>query len=169
MKSGKTRFMILALFLLPLGAPAASVFDSVTAAQPVCYGREYSEVAMKSRPKQTVQKIQAKLEKDTEYKQNILHIEITLKGAKNRFKNYRAMLFCDQNDECFVECDGGSAKLSRLVDGRLQLKNNGFVIEGGCGGEDEEDGVMLPAEPGGDDIFRLSKLPSAFCQKAGRL
>lgn len=159
------RLSIIILFVFPLAASAASVFDKVTGDQPVCYGREYSDAVMKAHPKQTVQKIQAKLEKDTQYNQNILNIEITLKGAKNRYKNYRAMLFCDQNDDCFVECDGGSAKLSMLSDGRLQLTNNGFIIQGGCGDEGEDDGVMLPATPGGDDVFKLTKLPSAFCQK----
>lgn len=146
---------------------AASVFDGVTADQPVCYGREYSAEYLKSRPKQTVQKIMAKLIHDKEYEQNQLSVEITRTGSKNFYKTYRALLICDKDDRCYVECDGGSVNLSMRSDGRLAFKNNGFVIQGGCGGEgDEVEGEFLPATPGGDDQFRLTKLPSAFCQKS---
>lgn len=147
-------------------AASRSVFEKVTPSQPVCYGREYSANTLKARPKQTVQKILAKFSKDPEYNQNILSVEITLKGKKNFYTTFRSILFCDKDDHCYVECDGGSADVSLMDDGRLLLKNNGFAIRGGCGGEDEEDGILLPATPGGDDEFRLTKLPSAFCQKA---
>lgn len=164
----KTSFIVGLLSLISLTATAAthSVFEKVTPAQPVCYGREYSAAYLKGRPKQTVQKILAKFSKDAEYNQNIMTVEITLQGKKNFYITYRSLLFCDKEDHCFVECDGGSANVSLLEDGRLQLKNNGFAIRGGCGGEDEEDGQLLPSVPGGDDVFRMTKLPAAYCQNA---
>ena len=76
------------------------------------------------------------------------------------------MLFCDKDDRCSVECDGGSANVSLQIDGHLILKNNGFAIQGGCGDDSEEDGVLLKPSEGGDDKFKMTKLPSAFCQKA---
>jgi len=144
---------------------ATSVFTDVTPDQPVCYGREYNSSVLKARPLQTVQKIQAKLIKDAEFNQNILSLEITLKGKANLFKNYRSLLFCDKDDYCYVECDGGSANLKIQSDGTLLITNNGFVIQGGCGGEDEEDGILLKRTEGGDDLFKLFKLPKEFCQK----
>lgn len=164
----KTSFVAFAMFLTSIAASAAnpSVFEKVTPTQPICYGREYSAAYLKTRPKQTVQKILAKFSKDAEYNQNIMTVEITLKGKKNFYTTFRSLLFCDKQDHCYVECDGGSADVSLLDDGRLQFKNNSFAIRGGCGGEDEEDGQLLPATPGGDDVFRMTKLPAAFCQNA---
>lgn len=162
----KTLIGLLSLLSQQALAVSPSVFDKVTSEQPVCYGREYSEALLKTRPKQTVQKIQAKFLKDKEYSQNIMTVEITLKGKANFYKTYRSMLFCDKSDRCFVECDGGSASVSLQADGRVVLKNHGFAIQGGCGGEDEEEGILLPPTVGGDDRFTMTRLPSAFCQKA---
>ncbi|WP_413290451.1 hypothetical protein [Bdellovibrio sp. HCB337] len=153
------------LLLVSPSVFAVSVFDKVTPEQPICYGREYSAEYLKSRPKQTVQKILAKFSKDAEYNQNLMTVEITLKGKKHFYKNYRSLLFCDKNDDCYVECDGGSASVSLQQDGRMHFKNNGFAIQGGCGSE-EEDGFLLKPTVGGDDRFRLIKIPSGFCQKA---
>jgi hypothetical protein len=155
------------LFLLSQqGLAAPSVFSDVTADQPVCYGREYNESVLKARPLQTVQKIQAKLSHDAEYNQNIMTVEITLKGKKNLYTNYRSMLFCDKDDHCYVECDGGSVNTKIQSDGTLLIKNNGFVIHGGCGDEGEDiEGILLKRTEGGDDLFKLFRLPKEFCQK----
>ncbi len=161
-------FFILGFLLATSDANAASpsVFEDVTAAQPVCYGREYSEANLKARPKQTVQKILAKLSKNAKYNMNILSVEITLKEKKDYYISYRSTLFCENEDHCYIECDGGSVDLSKQNDGQLSFKNNGFVIRGGCGGDgnDDENGVRLPKVAVGDDEFKLTKLPAAFCQ-----
>jgi len=163
---GKTLIAFLMIVSPSSFAVANSVFDKVTADQPVCYGREYSSTTLKSRSKQTVQKIQAKFSHDPQYNQNIMTVEITLTEKKNFFKNYRSLLFCDKDDRCAVECDGGSVNVSLQPDGRLLVKNNGFAIQGGCSGEEGDEGTILQPTRGGDDQFKLVRLPSAFCQKS---
>lgn len=162
-------FLVLLLWSLGGGSAwaANSVFDEVTAEQPLCYGREYSLADMMAAPRQRVQKIQAKLSKIRRYNnQTVLSLEITLRGAKNTYKNYRSFFNCDAKAHCQIDCDGGSADLRMAGDGRLVIKNNGFVIEGACGGkvDGEEQRQILKAIRGADDYFRLVRLPGEFCQ-----
>jgi len=165
------RIFLVLLLLCFGGGPAAlaakSVFDDVTSGQPICYGREYGLADMAAAPRQRVQKIQAKLSKIKRYNnQTVLSLEITLRGAKNTYKNYRSFFNCDSKAHCQIDCDGGSADLRMAGDGRLVIKNNDFVIEGACGGkvDGEEQRQVLKAFTGADDYFRLVRLPVEFCQ-----
>ncbi|WP_413287931.1 hypothetical protein [Bdellovibrio sp. HCB337] len=155
--------LVLGLLLFSQYALAGDIFAKVTPEQPVCYGREYSTAHLKSAPKQTVQKFQAKLEKNNDGTK-IMSVEVTLKGHKHQFTNYRAYFVCEDNNRCYIECDGGSVQLSKANDGRLAIENNNFVLEGGCDGDGETETRILEAIAGGDDKFLLTELPAPFCQ-----
>lgn len=144
----------------------AEIFAAAEAGVPLCYGREYSTEHLEKHPKQTVRSFRAKLVKDAtdpDYLNQYIEVEAVLKGEKNYNKLYRSFLVCDPaRGECGVECDGGSVKVSGDTEGKLRIENNGFLLEGGCGGE--EDTVVLKPSPGGDDVFQLYKLPAEYCQ-----
>lgn len=158
----KNIILSLAFFTSTSAFGAKTVFSDVTPEQPVCYGREYALSQLTRSPKQTVQKIQVKLSKIKKYDQTVMAIELTLKGQKNTYKNYRAFFDCDKGGDCRIDCDGGSARIQLSREGHLLLTNHGFAIDGTCDGEAEP--VILKATSGGDDLFKLVRLPSAFCQ-----
>ena len=154
--------LIILITMVSSNAFANQVYDQVTEKQPVCYGREYGIDHLKSTPLQKVQKIQVKLEKIDKYNQNNLSVEVTLRGAKNEFINYRAGFVCNAANHCYIECDGGQAVVSMNADGKLVLENRNFVLAGGCGSDEKT--VLLNATQGGDDVFVMSKLPPEMCQ-----
>ena len=136
---------------------------AVTPEQPLCFGREYSASHLRAHPLQTVQLLRAKLSKQAGSEGNFLEVEAVLKGDANRFKLFRQFFVCMDDGTCAVECDGGSVSLAGLRDGGLHLRNNGFVLEGGCDGGGERETVFLGNKRGGDDLFRLSRLPHEYC------
>ena len=135
----------------------------VTAEKPICFGREYSAGHLRAHPLQKVKLLRAKLSKQADTDGNFLEVEAVLKGDANRFKLFRQFFVCMDDGTCAVECDGGSVRLAGLRDGGLTLRNNGFVLEGGCDGDNEKGTVFLDNKPGGDDLFRLSRLPHEYC------
>jgi hypothetical protein len=158
---------ILPLLVLSTQLMAADPFISQKDGELKCFGREYSEAHMDKHPKQNVKQIKLKLEKkDPESNlHGVLSVEATLRGKENTFKTYRAEFIClsEEKDRCLIECDGGSVELKKEGD-RLTLKNKGFVLQGGCGDE-EENFKWLNDEAKGDDIFYTYELRSEFCQK----
>jgi hypothetical protein len=140
----------------------ANAFSGVGDQKPVCYGREYGIDQLKAKPLQTVQKIQAKLEHIDTYNQNLVTLEMTIKGEKNKFTNYRAMFTCQADNTCIMDCDGGSVNMKLSENGSLILENKNFVITGGCGNKGKD--FILKSVVGGDDKFDLVKLPAEFCQ-----
>lgn len=160
--------LLLALsFISPVFALEA-IFDHVTPEQPICYGREYSRSHLESHPQQRVQKIRAKFEAPVfgEDQAQWMSVEVTLRGQENTYVNYRNTFFCADSGQCGIDCDGGSVSLSLMTSGDLLINNHGFVLEGGCGAE-EDDYVYLERTEGGDDIFRLVRLPVDYCQDVG--
>lgn len=166
--------MLLLSALFALTAQAAEpvslteIFAALKAGEPACYGREYSTEHLEKHPKQTVRSFRAKLVKDAtdpDFLNQYIEVEAVLKGEKNYYKLYRSFLVCDPaRGECGVECDGGTIKVSGDKEGKLRIENKGFLLEGGCGGEEESDSVELKPTPNGDDVFQLYKLPTEFCQ-----
>lgn len=170
----KLTFVILAFAAVMVFATLASaqekqnkVFESVTEAQPVCYGKEYSNKHLESRPAQTVKRIRAKFTRIDEYNQHNLLLDLDLKGAENTYTTFRAHMICFSGSECAIECDGGRVSVQLQNDGQLKLQNEGIIVEGGCG-DSQEDGepVTRYIEPtrGGDDVFLMSRLPDTYCQ-----
>ncbi len=163
---------LLALVATSLTANAApkigEVFAGVTHAQPKCYGREYSRAELAKHPKQTVEMIKAKLLKysaDPSMESRGMKIEVRLKGQEGL--NFHAEFSCHEYDGklmCGIDCDGGSVDIAQFDPKTMTLKNNGFVVAGGCG-EDEQT-KFLKALKGGDDLFKLTALPQAFCSDA---
>lgn len=163
-------FSFLAALLLPFPSPAedeipfAELARSVTVEQPACFGREYSAEQLRSRPLQTVRLLRAKLSRQDGSDAAFLEIEAVLKGAKNLHKLWRQFLICADDGVCAVECDGGSVRLAGSADGGLSFHNQRFVLEGGCDGDGEEkETVFLDNKRGGDDLFRLARLPQEYC------
>jgi hypothetical protein len=162
----------LALMALPILTLAedkiaySEVLRHATPEQPICFGREYSAKHLESHPGQLVSLIRAKVVKDptavADY--NYIEINAVLKGEKNFFKLYRAYLVCNAEGECAVECDGGKIKVAGFKDGSLEIRNEGFVLEGGCGAAPKSKAVVLKPTRNGDDVFHLERLPNSFCQ-----
>lgn len=164
---------ILALMALPILTLAedrisySEVLSQASAAQPICFGREFSSAHLDAHPRQLVKEIRAKIVKDptavADY--NYIEINAVLKGEKNFYKLYRAYLVCDAAaGECAVECDGGKIKVAGFKDGSLEIVNEGFLLEGGCGAAPSAKSLVLKPSRGGDDVFHLDRLPNSFCQ-----
>lgn len=143
-----------------------AIFSKISPNEAVCYGREYSAEHLRNQPNQTVQKIQSKFEiyDSEESKTRIMQLEVTLKGKKNTYTNYRAFFVCnDNNNICSVECDGGRVEAELTKDGNILIINKGFIIKGECG--NEGDIKMLEPTLNGDEFFELVPLPKQFCEK----
>lgn len=158
----------------------AGPLKEVTVDQPICYGREYSESHMQKHPLQTVKQMRLKFYKDEYSSENsaLLDIQAQIKrtitdsegNSYETYKPYSSGMGCSENGnrlECSIDCDGGSAKVawnvSRTKD-EIIFRNQGFVMVGGCGDE-ENDTIWLDPKRGGDDVFRLYALPKEFCQR----
>jgi hypothetical protein len=94
---------------------------------------------------------------------------VTFRGRPGYFHNW---LVCakeaKEGTHCFVECDGGSFELKRESPGTVLLKNNGFILIGGCS-EDLEASKEVYFSPGTDDkVFRLEAKAKAICRAAER-
>lgn len=144
--------------------PLARVFEQAKPGQPICFGREYASSHLEKRPAQTVRKIQAKLVRDRTapgFPNDYVELELSLKGEENFFRVHRTYLACDlRSGLCTMDCDGG--RVEAWGEGqKLLLRNEGLLLEGGCG---EENPRWLRPSPGGDDSFLLSRLPAEFCQ-----
>ena len=153
------------MILMLLTSQIAFAEDIVKSNELRCYGREYSSAHLKSHPKQTVQKIQVKFENEKEFNSNWMKLEVTLKGEENEYINYKAFFVSTGLKNTWgIECDGGRVTASLNNKGNLVLKNEGFILKGGCSGDDDSKDVYLESIEGGDDTFELVRLPRAFCQ-----
>ncbi len=159
---------LLALFPLLAHAsadkiPLSAIFAQASHGQPLCFGREFSS----SEPKRSqIKTIRAKVvsdKTDPAHPNNYLEIELSLRGEKEFYKIYRAYLPCNlATEQCTMECEGGSVRAWGQKNGALQIKNESFVIEGGCGAS-KKPKYLTPA-PGVDDVLQLTPLPRDFCQ-----
>ncbi|XGC81876.1 hypothetical protein ACES2L_05190 [Bdellovibrio bacteriovorus] len=177
------------LFVLMLSLFTTIAFartpDTVKPGEPLCYGREYSEKHMSSRPKQTVKMMKLKfyITGEPPYTSLALAVDAKIKRpvkpdpSENSeettefvYKDYTTLMFCEKTGSgklrCGVECDGGTADIRWSTSNPSKgatLKNNGFVMHGGCG--EEDDPIYLTPTPKGDDVFNLVPLPKEFCQE----
>jgi hypothetical protein len=168
------------LFMIAAAMPLASLADvnvvsyksvlaQATVEQPVCFGGGYSLQHLQSNPAQKVKQIRVKIAKQAEAGDDVsfLHVDAVLRSDPSNHKPWHAFFICDNSSgRCAVECDGGSVNLWGYSDGTLGVKNNGFVLHGGCGEEEQEIAktIFLDATKGGDDLFRLARLPSESCK-----
>ena len=147
--------------------PLRDLFSPARGGGVTCFGREYSHDHLAAHPSQTVRSLRAKLVRDLTLPaepNNYMELELGLTGEENFYRVYRAYLPCDlATGRCTMECDGGRVEAWGTRDGSLHLRNEGIVISGGCG-ESEEKPLVLNPTAGGDDLFRLSRLPADFCQ-----
>ncbi len=146
-----------------------------------CFGRTYDAAHLRAHPKQRVTSFHlfrdfspdtttenvpqtaAEL-RETDGENGNIRIDVYVR-FRDRTGVYSNGMFCGRSDKgvyCAVECDGGSFDVERQG-ASLLLRNNGFVVTGGCGSDDEkEKSVFL--EPGADDrAFRLDPKPPAEC------
>ncbi len=165
---------ILFLGLLVLAqAVFAKTPAEVTYGEPQCYGREYTNAHMQKTPLQTVKKMDVKFYKYNQTEEGIL-LDVTAQIKKDDvYKQYSTSMYCTSESatslRCGIECDGGSATITwdvKTVGNEILLKNNGFVMYGGCGEDvSEEDMIWLEDLKGGDDVFKLYALPAEYCQQ----
>ena len=149
-----------------------------------CYGRVYDAAHLKKHPKQRVTAFHLfrdftpdpNTETPLENHQALIDsdgeggIRIT---AYVRFRDRPGLFFngmaCASASEggkvrCGIECDGGGFFVKG--DGKsLLLENQGFVVIGGCGANEDEAEQADFVKPGADDkVFRLDPLPVAQCR-----
>lgn len=153
--------------------------STVTYGKPLCYGREYSTNHMKDHPKQTVKKMRIKFSRSRDevgilmdVQAGILQTPLDPQSDFDIVKPYENTMYCASSSptslECGIDCDGGHATVQwdvKTVNDELILKNEGFVLYGGCGDEQEGDMIWLAPQLGGDDVFKLKALPAEYCQQ----
>lgn len=127
----------------------ANPFEGVTETRPACFTRTYSDTHLKDHKLQTVKTMDVKLSRNDNDNLNLIEVKV----LRTDGKRYKTALACDEKGFCFIDCDGGSAKITKAGQG-LQLLNNGFIMQGGCG--EEEETIYLESKPGGDDVFFLN-------------
>jgi hypothetical protein len=158
-------FFSLSAFANPPALESISkLFEGMPANSNLCFGREYSESHLESRPQQKVKLMRAKLVRDDstpDFPSRVLETEIVLTGEENQNRIFRTYFLCLENSEkCTVECDGGSI-LALGNPQTLRVENLGFLLAGNCGNGKEK--KLVPSK-NGDDVFSLEALPAAFCQ-----
>ncbi|MDX9730204.1 MAG: hypothetical protein RBT63_00400 [Bdellovibrionales bacterium] len=156
----------------------ATLFSKAKASetQSVCYAREYSESHLEAKPLQRVKKMSLKLNRIVNDEQVYYAAEVDLKlktvvtDADGEtyivYKSHSNAFSCLQDGQCYIDCDGGRAKVATLSRDRdsLTFVNEGFVVHGGCGGSGvESERVFLDAVKSGDDVFKLYRLRSEAC------
>lgn len=176
---------ILLSLLASLTSLSHASIDDVRPGNPVCFQREYSDDHMKTNSLQTVKKMKLRFSQSDYHAPDTmaLDVEAWVKRVKTRttftgkkvskivYRPFSNVMFCQKEQNhlrCGVECDGGSAIIQWDIstkDREITLKNNGFVLHGGCD-SDLAEGETLWLEPkkGGDDIFRLYAVPMHQCR-----
>ena len=148
-----------------------------------CFGRAYDAAHLSAHPKQRVTSFH--LAREFKEDQNLEFDPTPEQEVKNedgsygrvnvnayvRFRDRKGVftnaLSCVKGDDslvrCAIDCDGGSFNLNSSGQSLL-LENNGFVVVGGCGANDDEYENPEHVSPGADDkAFRLDPKPFAAC------
>ncbi len=167
------KLLIILLSLLPAALVNASPMSEITKDNPVCFERAYSERHMGSHPLQTVKSMQMKFHIDATTSPGSTYLNIKAQIKKNRrYKPYQTDMNCRMSAttlSCSIDCDGGTAKVEWETsgkDGEITFVNKGFIMYGGCGEEtDPNDWIWLDPKKGGDDIFKLYKMPTNVCKR----
>lgn len=177
-------FFALGLALTPAMAQGQRL-TLFTMNQPTCFGRVYDAAHLARHPAQTVTSLfvyhalqarksaenwtaQAAADAMQSFKeQGSVNVSafVTFRDRKGRFHND---LNCRLDDtgrtRCGIDCDGGQFTLERDGTQNVLLRNEGFVLIGGCG-EEVEQSETVYFSPGADDkVFRLERAPTAVCR-----
>jgi hypothetical protein len=172
--------------VVALSIPAAAEVPIFTADQEACFGRVYDQAHLASHPQQTVTSLHVlrslgarpdaenwrpneRGELIQQFRENGtagVSAFFTFRDRKGVFNNW---FDCHQDAaagvRCSVACDGGSFGLNRVSPDAVLLKNDGFVLVGGCGEPGEDEGKEFYFKPGADDkAFRLDLKPVAACR-----
>ena len=148
-----------------------------------CFGRVYDGKHLATHPRQRVTSLllfrdftpdtnaeyppddrQALLGPDGEDGRVNLSAYVRLRDRKGVYSNSFSCNKSDKGDViCGIDCDGGSFRLKAAGAG-LDLVNEGFVVVGGCGGNEEDQANSVFVRPGSDDrTFRLAPQPLNVC------
>jgi hypothetical protein len=174
----------LTILALPSETASEARLPIFTADRDACFGRVYDRTHLASHPRQKVTSIHilrslAERREAENWQPNsrAKNIELFRQDGQTdvsafvNFRDRRGTLYnslhCEQENkdgiQCYIECDGGSFNLKRESANALLLKNNGFVLIGGCG-EEVEEGKEVYFSPGEDDkVFRIENKPVAAC------
>lgn len=181
---------LIALALLAIAVPAAAQEKSTPLPEhfplgvEACFGRNYDAAHLKATPRQRVTAFylhrsfepDKALEEPPQSREDRVSadgengmVNVTgyfrLRDRKGVFTNYFS---CTKESEgngvrCGIDCDGGSFKL-RASGKSLLAENEGFVVVGGCGADEEESAKPVFIKPGTDDkTFRIDPQPPAQC------
>jgi len=170
---------VLGTFFQATGASAAEKASPLPAHFPlfqeICFGRVYDAKHLASHPKQRVTSIhlfrdfssdtnsemppddrKSLMEPDGEDGRVNVSAYVRLRDRKGVYSNMFSCMKTDKGDVlCGIDCDGGSTRLKPAGAG-LDLLNEGFVVVGGCGGNEEDQANSVYVRPGQDDkSFRL--------------
>jgi hypothetical protein len=176
---------VAAIGMLVLGWPAAQAQTRIfTADQEACYGRVYDRAHLAKHPQQKVTSLhiwrslgerreaenwqpnqrEEAIKTFRESGNTLVSAYVTFRDRSGYFYN---SLYCGPGETnriiCAIDCDGGSFSLEQSRENSVLLRNNGFVLIGGCG-EEVEDSKTVFFSPGQDDkVFRLDRKSNATC------
>jgi hypothetical protein len=166
---------------MPGWSAAQAPANAFLAEKPACFGRVYDKAHLARRTLQKVTSIhvwravedrkEAENYRPQSQKEQPAHefgvdAYVTFRDRRGQFHN---SLWCGHREGskdlfCGIECDGGSFVLAPDGAGSVLLRNNGFVLIGGCG-SDVEDDKRVYFSPGADDkVFRLEKKDPSVCR-----
>lgn len=162
---------------------ASPLPDRMPVATEACFGRDYDAGHLAAHPQQRVTGLYlfrdftpdpnaeieyespATLRNDDGSGGRInLDAYVRLRDRKGVYSNTFSCSRGDGSDVfCAIDCDGGSFRLQGKGEG-LELRNDGFVVVGGCGASETDQSRGEHVQPGADDkVFRLSPQPLAAC------
>lgn len=160
----------------------AQAQTSLAANQPACYGRVYDQAHLSKHPRQKVTSLYVwRSVEDRKEAENYtarkaedqpegfgVDAYVTFRDRRGNFQN---SLWCGGpgddskgKNRCSIDCDGGSFVLEQDNANSMLLRNNGFVLIGGCG-DDVEESKTVYFDPGADDkVFRLERKDPSVCR-----
>lgn len=157
--------------------------DKMPLAKEACFGRDYDAAHLAAHPRQRVTSLylfrdfapDANAEvayedpatlRDNDGDNGHINLDayVRLRDRKGVYSNTFSCSRGDGGDVfCAIDCDGGSFRLTSRGDG-LELRNEGFVVVGGCGASETDQSHEEHVQPGADDkTFRLTPRPLAAC------
>lgn len=147
--------------------------------QEACFGRSYDSKHLAAHPGQRVTSFHLfrnfTPDPDTETPARSAQETIAQDGdggvwvaayirLRDRKGVFRSNLQCGSGGSCSIECDGGGFRL-KPGGASLLVENDGFVVSGGCGSDEDDDSRADFVKPGSDDkTFRLDPMPLAACR-----
>lgn len=154
------KLLILVTLFIDGAFSNANPLDEINRNHSICFAKEYSNKDL--RPHQTVTSMHADLSQQPDERDQTIYLNLKIIANGRHFDSF---MICDRNGlnlKCMVECDGGHAEIRVVNNGEIEFINGGFLMSGGCGGQNQEEPVVwLNPSQDGDGVFNL---PAAPCE-----